>query len=330
MTSDTSFWLKFLQESDLSVNNQTLLRYATALTDRFATLEELLNVGEDELRKLGITNQFDRACLIRQAQLFDERENLPLTRQSTDSSCNMDHWLGIKQSTPLNPQSKCSLSPALLSRISFNDHSSYNESTIINEKYPDEHTIIQVLQTPKRIQTINSNDKIKTLLDSCSKIVSPSPSHGMRPIKSLSDTIALQKKILVGNDRLKRLSIPKSLLKRQTAIITKKVSNITNKLINPFAKMTHKNDPKPVDTNKITSNEIVIANAMKRIPKNDEQECLKVQLLTLDDELRRSTNLLHQNDEIESKHNGQTLPSKRFKLGATTTFLTRSIANHGS
>jgi hypothetical protein len=62
---------------------------------------------------------------------------LPLTRQSAGkfqcnnkrerfienlaSRCITENWLGTNQSTPLNPKSKCNLSPALLSRISFND-----------------------------------------------------------------------------------------------------------------------------------------------------------------------------------------------------------------
>ena len=58
------------------------------------------------------------------------------------------------------------------------------------------------------------------------------------------DTIALQKKILAGNDRLKRLTLSRSMIKRQTALITKKVSNLTSKLSNPFAKKTNKNDLK--------------------------------------------------------------------------------------
>lgn len=35
----------------------------------------------------------------------------------------LDNWVNRNQSTPLNPKSKCHLSPALLSRISFNDRS---------------------------------------------------------------------------------------------------------------------------------------------------------------------------------------------------------------
>jgi hypothetical protein len=43
------------------------------LADRFATIEELLAVDENELIKLGITNQLDRIHLIKQARLFDDK-----------------------------------------------------------------------------------------------------------------------------------------------------------------------------------------------------------------------------------------------------------------
>jgi hypothetical protein len=72
---ETSFWLKFLHNSDLSIDNNTLLRYNTILTNRFTTIEELLAVDENELINLGITNQLDRSCLIKQARLLDDKVN---------------------------------------------------------------------------------------------------------------------------------------------------------------------------------------------------------------------------------------------------------------
>jgi len=72
---DASFWLKFLHNIDLSIDNNTLLRYCTILSNRFATIEELLTVDESELINLGIINHFDRACLIKQARLLDDKVN---------------------------------------------------------------------------------------------------------------------------------------------------------------------------------------------------------------------------------------------------------------
>ncbi len=72
---DASFWLKFLHNIDLSIDNNTLLRYCTILSNRFATIEELLTVDESELINLGITNHFDRTCLIKQARLLDDKVN---------------------------------------------------------------------------------------------------------------------------------------------------------------------------------------------------------------------------------------------------------------
>ncbi len=70
-----SFWLKFVRDSNLTVNNSTILKYSMALADRFSTIAELLAVNENELTKLGITNQADRARLIKQARLLDDKVN---------------------------------------------------------------------------------------------------------------------------------------------------------------------------------------------------------------------------------------------------------------
>jgi len=50
-----SFWLKFVRDSNLSVNNSTVLKYSMALSDRYSTIEDLLSSDENELNKLGIT-----------------------------------------------------------------------------------------------------------------------------------------------------------------------------------------------------------------------------------------------------------------------------------
>jgi hypothetical protein len=70
---DTSFWLKFLHNIDSSIDNNILVRYSTILADRFTTMEELLVVDETELINLGITNQFDRTCLMKQVRLLDDK-----------------------------------------------------------------------------------------------------------------------------------------------------------------------------------------------------------------------------------------------------------------
>ncbi len=41
-------------------------------------------------------------------------------------------------------------------------------------------------KTPKRILNIDNNEKMKTLIESCPKIISPTSAHGMRAVKSLS------------------------------------------------------------------------------------------------------------------------------------------------
>jgi len=70
-----SFWLKFVRDSNLSVNNSTILKYSMALADRFSTIEELLANDDGELTKLGITNQADRIRLMKQARLLDDKVN---------------------------------------------------------------------------------------------------------------------------------------------------------------------------------------------------------------------------------------------------------------
>jgi hypothetical protein len=70
-----SFWLKFVRDSNLSVNNSTILKYSMALADRFSTIEELLANNENELIKVGITNQADRIRLMKQARLLDDKVN---------------------------------------------------------------------------------------------------------------------------------------------------------------------------------------------------------------------------------------------------------------
>ena len=70
-----SFWLKFVRDSNVSVNNSTILKYSMALSDRFSTIEDFLSSDENELTKLGIINQADRIRLMKQARLLDDKVN---------------------------------------------------------------------------------------------------------------------------------------------------------------------------------------------------------------------------------------------------------------
>ena len=74
---DMSFWLKFVRDSNLSTNNSTILKYSMALSDRFSTIAEFLASDDNELNKIGITNQVDRTRLMKQARLLDEKVNNP-------------------------------------------------------------------------------------------------------------------------------------------------------------------------------------------------------------------------------------------------------------
>jgi hypothetical protein len=68
--------VKFLRDSDLSMDDNTLLQYATALTSRFSTIEDLLATDETELINLGIEKELDRACLIEHARILDDKVNI--------------------------------------------------------------------------------------------------------------------------------------------------------------------------------------------------------------------------------------------------------------
>lgn len=70
-----SFWLKFVRDSNLSVNNSVILKYSLALADRFSTVDELLASDQNELAKLGVASQADRTRLITQARLVEEKVN---------------------------------------------------------------------------------------------------------------------------------------------------------------------------------------------------------------------------------------------------------------
>jgi len=360
-----SFWLKFVRDSNLSVNNSTILKYSMALADRFSTIDEFLASDNNELTKLGITNQADRIRLMKQARLLDDKTNQPLTLKRRSAAANrvIGSWIGDSQATPLNPnglsKSTCNLSPALLSRISFNDRPAsviypYAEPTSEIRKRNFGH----LMEPQEKILTVDDNGKIQTSIESPLEyqgVLKKPPStsvHGMRTIKSLSDTISLQKKVVLGTDRLKRLDSSTSLFQRQTSLLTKKVSNLANRLVNPFVTIKKKIEPTTVDSQmdlrtsmkrqiSLVNNDTTIIprrtvtiSPLKRAREDDDEEPKerrKVQVLSVNQDIRRPTGLFSYEEE-EAKRNVvpvQTLGSKRFKLGATTSFLTRSLANHG-
>ncbi|CAF4858977.1 unnamed protein product [Rotaria sp. Silwood1] len=278
--SDTLFWIQFLHDSNLSIDNNTLLQYAKTLSDRFSSVEELLASNENELINLGITNQLDRTCLIKQASLFDEKKNFVLTQQLDVSNHILDNCYGNNPCTLLNRKSKCNLSSTLLSRISFHNHFSYNELTNDDETCHFEHT----LEKSERTMINDDNEKIQELIESYQKKTQSISSHGMRPIK----------KRTTGTDHLKRLNLSRSLFTRQTRS-------------DQILKQIHEID---------------------ELELNEHQQ---TQVFSFHNESQQSMDLNSYQDTDESKRNiqlVQTLINKRFKLGATTTFLTRSLANY--
>ncbi|CAF1421824.1 unnamed protein product [Adineta steineri] len=375
LTSDMSFWLKFVRDSNLTVNNSTILKYSMALADRFSTIEEFLTANENDLNKLGIIDQADRSRLIKQARLLDDKANQPFEfkRRSAVANRVIESWIGDGQAKPLNSntlsKSTCNLSPALLSRISFNDRPTsviYPYAEPVNDIR--KRNFGHLNDSNEKILTVDDNGKIQTTLSSSSLeyqgVFKKPPStsiHGMRTIKSLSDTISLQKKVSLGNDQLKRLDSTTSLFQRQTSLIGKKMTNLATKLVNPFVTIKKKIEPistvvdsqidlrtnmkrqvSLMDNNNvtITPRRTVMISPLKRTREDDDDDdednepnvTRKVQMLNVNQQIQRPTGLFSYKDVEELKPNVapvQTLGSKRFKLGATTSFLTRSLANHG-
>lgn len=110
----------------------------------------------------------------------------------------------------------------------------------------------------------DSSDKFQKLIESYQKRRLTVSNHTKTAMKSLSgmflrfvlhkwlsffwiDTILLRKKIIPTADRLKRLTVSKSFFKRQTTSVTKKASNIKNKILDPLAKIKNKFDTKFVN-----------------------------------------------------------------------------------
>ena len=80
--------MKFLQDSDRSIDEDTLVRYSSILADRFATIEEFLSVDENGLISLGVTDPMDRTGLMKQVRLIEEKVNLSIILPSMSFSCS--------------------------------------------------------------------------------------------------------------------------------------------------------------------------------------------------------------------------------------------------
>jgi hypothetical protein len=139
----------------------------------------------------------------------------------------------------------------------------------------------------------------------------------------------LQKKVVFGTDRLKRLDSSTSLFQRQTSLITKKVSNLATKLVNPFVAIKKKIEPittvdSQIDLRRNMKRQISLVNnnndttiiprrtvtisPLKRAREDDEEEPKdrrKVQILSVNQDIRRPTGLF--SHEEEPKHNGKNL-----------------------
>jgi hypothetical protein len=143
----------------------------------------------------------------------------------------------------------------------------------------------------------------------------------------------MQKKVVLGTDRLKRLDSSTSLFQRQTSLLTRKVSTLANKLVNPF--ITIKKKIEPTTTTTTVDSQIDLRTNMKRqisvvdnhedvtiIPRrtvtisplkrareeeddddDEPKERRKVQILSVNQDIRRPTGLF--SSEEESKRNGK-------------------------
>lgn len=171
-----------------------------------------------------------------------------------------------------------------------------------------------------------------------------SSTHGLRPVKSISgkkkqsiivdcflftffffeDSVSLQKKILTGSERLKRLSLTKTFLKRHGNFFRKQVNNLKKKIINPLwkSKMNNENCSTPRAEKLISHPQLrkedrtplQILNFNQQVPMKDSG--FDFQLFPANF-LRKFVLAL----SMTSVNGG------RFKIGAPTTFVTRSLAN---
>ena len=216
-----------------------------------------------------------------------------------------------------------------------------------------------LMESSEKILTVDDNGKVRASVESPSSsppleyqgVLKKTPStsvHGMRTMKSLSgrsclfffpiqshshpskDAISLQKKVPLGTDRLKRLDSSTSLFQRQTSLLTRKVSTLATKLVNPFVTIKKKIEQTPppppatmdsqtdlrtnmrrqisiVDTTDAPRRTVMIS-PLKRARDEEEddepKERRRVQMLSVNQEIRRPIGLFsyeEQEDEEEPK-----------------------------
>ncbi len=132
---------------------------------------------------------------------------------------------------------------------------------------------------------------------------------------------------------MKRLDSSTSLFQRQTSLLTKKVSNLANKLVNPFVTIKKKIEQPLSTTTTTVDSQIdlrtnmkrqisvvdddtttmlrrtVTISPLKRAREDDEElnERRKVQVLSVNQEIRRPTGLFsyEEEEEEEPKRNGK-------------------------
>lgn len=130
----------------------------------------------------------------------------------------------------------------------------------------------------------------------------PSVSRGgLRTLKSLSDTISIQKKTPTGTDRLKRLDSTTSLFQRQTSFITRKVSTLATKLVHPFANLKRK-DESTSQRQCFLVEKVEEESNGRRVMLNTTKR--QVQVLSVNNEIRREPSLIQFPLDDEPKRNG--------------------------
>ncbi|CAF3828617.1 unnamed protein product [Rotaria sp. Silwood1] len=99
--------------------------------------------------------------------------------------------------------------------------------------YPYAEQTSNLMEREEKIIAVDDNGKIQTKLASSSS--SPLAYQGvLRKTPSTSIQSHYKKKVVLGTDRLKRLDSSTSLFQRQTSFISQKMTNLANKLMNPF------------------------------------------------------------------------------------------------
>ena len=68
---DVSYWRKFLQESDLTIDDEVLDIYSQILSEKFSSIEELLTIDDNDLVNLGIDNKLDCENIIKHIDIVN-------------------------------------------------------------------------------------------------------------------------------------------------------------------------------------------------------------------------------------------------------------------